>query len=228
MAQEGEKPRVTREQAERMRQRAQELLDKATPEQRQELERLARELARQSRQEGESAPGQADRNEQPDSSPEGASPQDGRGRESPNLPNAQPRPGALPGDGTGLPGGDRSGGPGDRPSRNPRGAQLAPTNAAPVDVRPRTQPDEGERVIADYFNPRQPSRSGVSGRTALEQGVREAAGGVERAIEQQAVPNQYSDLVRRVFRRYVDRVRPDGTSSPEPLEDAPDLRPRTP
>lgn len=45
--------------------------------------------------------------------------------------------------------------------------------------------------------------------------LREAASGAERAIEQQAVPDRRSDLVRRVFRRYSERVQPQGTS-PEP------------
>lgn len=42
--------------------------------------------------------------------------------------------------------------------------------------------------------------------------LREAASGAERAIEQQAVPDRRSDLVRRVFRRYSERARPEGAT----------------
>ena len=269
MAKDGEQPKMTREQAERLRQRAQDLLDRATPEQRQELERIARDLAEQSAQEPGSQPSspqrpddqRADRpdqqtdqrtDQQPGRSQSPRDQQAGRepkaGEQPPTLSppgadNAQPSrdtqaqrdpqpsrdQASRPGDARNPPA-TRSGTPGAQASRNPRGPQQAPTNADPVDIRPRPDPAAGERVIADYFNPRQGPRPGTAASSTLQEGVREAASGVERAIEQQAVPNQYSDLVRRVFRRYVDRVQPGAAPPPAPstpLEDAPDLRPRS-
>jgi hypothetical protein len=56
--------------------------------------------------------------------------------------------------------------------------------------------------------------------------VSDAAKGAEQAIEQQNVPGQYSDLVRRVFRRYVERVQPGAPTKPQHIEDAPDVEPR--
>jgi hypothetical protein len=265
MAKDGEQPKMTREQAERMRQRAQNLLDRATPEQRQELERLARDLADQSPQNQDGQPPtpdrpsdqradrpdpqsspqpgrpqalrdqQARREPQPDGDQQSTqdqepvkSPQSARDQQTPRDPQPNRDQASRPGDATNPPA-TRSGAPGSQASRNPRGPQQAPTNADPVDIRPRPDPAQGERVIADYFNPRQGPRTGTATSSTLQEGVREAASGVERAIEQQAVPNQYSDLVRRVFRRYVDRVQPGAAPPPPaPLEDAPDLRPRSP
>lgn len=44
--------------------------------------------------------------------------------------------------------------------------------------------------------------------------LREAASGIERAIEQQSVPDRRSDLVRRVFQRYRDRAEAQPGSLP--------------
>jgi hypothetical protein len=76
-------------------------------------------------------------------------------------------------------------------------------------------------VIADYFNDKPAARGTASGPT-LQQGVSDAAKGAEHAIEQQNVPSQYSDLVRRVFRRYVERVQPGAAERTQPIQDAPD------
>ena len=60
--------------------------------------------------------------------------------------------------------------------------------------------------------------------------IRRAASGAEKAVEQQAVPPQYSGFVKRVFRRYADRagpgpapsapsapVTPDAPDAPRPV-----------
>ncbi len=78
-----------------------------------------------------------------------------------------------------------------------------------VDARPRdtAQPSAHDRVLAEWeAPPRDGGPPPVAG--GLSEGVRRAAEGVERAIEQQQVPPRYNDLVRRVFKKYVDRAQP--------------------
>jgi hypothetical protein len=102
-------------------------------------------------------------------------------------------------------------GGGDAPGRSP-GLTLLPSPdtagvaSQPVDARGEGGP-EGQRPIAEWMGgPRHESDSLPAGTPAQE--LRRAAQGAERAVEQQAVPPAYGDLVRRVFRRYVDRARP--------------------
>ena len=124
-------------------------------------------------------------------------------------------PGADPGSGAGRP-----------QQRGPMVQPTTPGETHPVDARGQPNPNPAEHVIADYFNDKPSPRDGAPAPT-LQQGVHDAAKGVEKAIEQQSVPSQYSDLVRRVFRRYVDRVQP-ATGAPKPSisPDAPDARAR--
>jgi hypothetical protein len=48
----------------------------------------------------------------------------------------------------------------------------------------------------------------------MSEGLNEAARGAQRAIETQQVPAQYADLVRRVFRKYVERATPPPPDGP--------------
>ena len=70
----------------------------------------------------------------------------------------------------------------------------------------------GERPVASWLSP-EGSRSGSTREQAV-QGLREAASGADRAIEQQAVPPEHADLVRRVFRRYLQRAEQGATGTP--------------
>lgn len=72
----------------------------------------------------------------------------------------------------------------------------------PVDVRRAAEPGDKarERVIAEWYSDRPADRQGQG--TARADALREAAQSAEHALEQQAVPARYSDLVRGVFRRY--------------------------
>ncbi len=116
-----------------------------------------------------------------------------------------------------------------------------PTGAEPGAGGPRGLPFESDRVtgappasIEDVRGPRPTTPTGP-GRVAAERpsdrqgpvevapitagSLREAASGVERAIEQQSVPDRRSDLVRRVFQRYRERAesesaRPGGAERP--------------
>ena len=97
-----------------------------------------------------------------------------------------------------------------------------------VDMRDRSNdkaPTAEDRVIADWFDPtgkpgdRTPSAKSASGAEV----VRRAAQGAERSIEQQVVPSQQGEYVRRVFRRYLQRTQ--GTT---PSQSAPTSTPATP
>lgn len=76
----------------------------------------------------------------------------------------------------------------------------------PVDARRPATDKPRERVVAQWFNDKPAERGGEPGRAAMDEQIKQAAAGAERAIEQQVVPNRYEDLVRRVFRRYGERA----------------------
>lgn len=118
--------------------------------------------------------------------------------------------------GEAMPKGEGSGGGGGLgPMASPRGRANTPSgrpfDTEPIDLRRPADPSQPpSRVIAEWDAP--PTGEGApapTGATGLSDGLRSAAQGAERAIEQQAVPPQYSDLVRRVFRRYIERERLD-------------------
>lgn len=70
---------------------------------------------------------------------------------------------------------------------------------------PRATPtDQGGRVAGERFTDRPAAPVEVP--PVSGERVREAAAGAERAIEQQVVPGRRSDLVRRVFKRYMERT----------------------
>lgn len=76
-----------------------------------------------------------------------------------------------------------------------------------MDLRPRESaggPRPAERTIAQWLSEQSaPPGSGAAPRP-LSEPLRRAGESAGRAIEQQSIPPQYSDLVRRVFRRYVE------------------------
>lgn len=109
---------------------------------------------------------------------------------------------------SGAPAGpDASGGP----MREPGRLTGAPPSAID-DVRvPRpTTPSGPGRVAAERPSDRQ---APIEVAPITPGALREAASGVERAIEQQAVPDRRSDLVRRVFERYRARAE-SGSAKP--------------
>lgn len=123
-------------------------------------------------------------------------PSDSARQPDPAAPNAS-TPGAERPSGAGGPGaGDGEGDGGASPTRE---RPLDPRQSVPVDARR----GEGERAIAELES--EPGRRTGGPQPALTGAVREAAKGAERSIEQRAVPAQYADLVRRVFKRYVER-----------------------
>lgn len=103
-------------------------------------------------------------------------------------------------------GGDPSAPGSDRPDQAPAPEWTGPIQT--VDARPRGEPARGvrEAVISEWLTPATPDPDAVARRQAVAERFREAARGVERAVEQQAVPLQHRDLVRRVFNRYTERA----------------------
>lgn len=99
------------------------------------------------------------------------------------------------------------------PNEGGRPEPSAPVEGAPaefgsepVDARRSARDRSNESVVAQWFTDQPVDRDGAPGRAVMDEQIRDAAAGAERAIEQQVVPNRYSDLVRRVFRRYGERA----------------------
>jgi len=171
MAKRGQNSKDLQKQSQALREQAQKLLDNATPAQRKELERIAREMAKN---------GEGDHNQPRNNQPG-----------TPNLPGMGNAPGK------------RASGPTQAP-RPPRDLTGVPTD--PVDARRTNSTSDGDRVIAEWDAPPKPGDAGKAAPLGVGEGVRRAAEGAERAIEQQNVPPQYTDLVRRVFKKYVERT----------------------
>lgn len=130
------------------------------------------------------------------------------------------RSGGEPGDGRPLDGQGQDGGagqgrggessPGLHEAPDPRGPRGFPSAAEQLDLRPPGDTEGPMTPLAEWDRAPGdgspgPVGSGVAGR------LRAAAGSAERAIEDRRVPPQHADLVRRVFRRYVDRSPGGGT-----------------
>ncbi len=192
-----EKNPASQEQVERLRRQAEQLLEKSTPEQREQLERLAKKLAK------EMANGE-----------EGATPprRDGGNGVDEAGKAVDARPGGEEREGRGLGGGGEAG-ERDGPRR------LGPTPEAwrgeteVVDARGKSKADDGApRVLAEVVNPNGPERRGRGGEGAIGQEIREAARGAEKALEQQGVPSARSEYIRRVFRKYLEHAGRGGTA----------------
>lgn len=109
---------------------------------------------------------------------------------------------------SGLPPGDG----GDRPLGPRPGSSMedVESRAQGPEVRPDNPggPRGTERVLAEWESDRAGERAGTSSPTLIE-GVRQAAQGAERAIEQRGVPTRYGDFLRRVYQRLEQRTGAD-------------------
>lgn len=215
------------EMARKMLEQAEQLMKNATPEQKQRLQELARKMAEK----------------MPDDNGEnGGNTQDSRdaARRAADefMKNATPEDMKRLSDLARSLGLDRAGGhangdrPGDGPGRD-RGPPRAfgESGTEPVDLRDRkdgTAPTPIDRVISDWFDPtgKPGDRSNHAGASGGADVLRRAAQGAERSIEQQVVPPQQGEYVRRVFRRYLQRTQggtaPATPTSTPPTPDAPD------
>ncbi|GMV27746.1 MAG: hypothetical protein AMXMBFR58_37770 [Phycisphaerae bacterium] len=188
--------------SEDLRKKAEELLRTASPEQRRQLEKMARDMA-------------------------DSMPQNEGGQNQPPLGAGSPKDSDSPGTAR-----DGEAGFGDDP-RGPREGSSPNTPEAfeedpqakldarrPATVQPASRPvGRVPQLLGDA--PLKSAPVGVS-----PQAAQTAAKGVERALEQQAIPQRHSDLVRRIFRRIADRAaeapRPPEAPAPAAVPDAVD------
>lgn len=215
------------EMARKVLEQAEQLMRNATPEQKQKLQELAQKMA-------EKMPG--------DNGENGGNAQDSRdaARRAADkfMKNATPEDLKRLSDLARSLGLDRAGGrangdrPGDGPGRD-RGPPRAfgESGTEPVDLRDRTDgtaPTPNDRVISDWFDPtgKPGDRSDHAGASGGADALRRAVQGAERSIEQQVVPPQQGEYVRRVFRRYLQRTQgvtaPAAPTGTPPTPDAPD------
>lgn len=175
-------------QAQSMRDRAEKMLEKATPQQREDLRKLAEQWAKQMGGDSKTPPHGS------------ATPKpDAPGERGPREPGQ-----VTQGDGASNP----------DPGRG-SGGRSAPTSSGPFrdetfDLSDRSR-GQGQRVLADLA-PRPDAPQGdnpgpitvppAQGRTEI---LRAAEAG-ERAVEGQAIPSRHNELVRRVFRRLSERA----------------------
>jgi hypothetical protein len=210
-----------------MLEQAQQLMKNATPEQKQRLQELAQRMA-------ERMPG--------DNRENGGNARDSRdaARRAAEefMKNATPDDMKKLSDLARSLGLDRAGSRtnGDRPGGGPgrdRGSPraLGDSGTETVDMRDRTGGEAAspnDRVISDWFDPtgKPGDRSSHEGTSSGVEVVRRAAQGAERSIEQQVVPPQQGEYVRRVFRRYLQRAQggaaPAAPTSTPATPDAPD------
>jgi hypothetical protein len=92
-------------------------------------------------------------------------------------------------------------------------ATLRDAGTQPVDARKQPSAKPTERVLAEYYSDRPYDRKpGESAAAPMSEEFKKAADAAERGSEQQAIPARYSDLVKRVFKRYAEQTAPP----PEP------------
>lgn len=236
----------SQQQIDRLRKQAQDILEKSTPEQREQLERIAKKLARETPSESSSEPDTPNAKSPPDDRKDGARdeslPKRGDSERSNGSPErdgdqesssdgelqagrAPPRPlpagAARPNSPSMQPGND-----GPTPSR-----RIGPTpqpwsgETETVDARPKSTPEGATpRVLAEVLSSDSRRKRESADGSMIRNELREAAKGADRAIEQQGVPTGRSEYIRRVFRRYVERASPSSAtmSSPEQAKSTPD------
>lgn len=225
---------VSPEVAKKMLEQAEQLMKNATPEQQQKLRELARKMAEgmpdnNNSNNNNNAGGERDENSQ-DAARQAA---------EEFVKHASPEDMKKLSELARSLGLDRSGGrgrgdqPGDGPGRE-RGTprRFGDAETKTIDMRDRTSgqaPTPEDRVISDWFDPagNAGARASSSRSASGAEVVRRAAQGAERSIEQQVVPSQQGEYVRRVFRRYLQRAQgaaatPGAPTSAPATPDAPD------
>lgn len=195
----GEQAKQDEKTARQMRERAEELLNRATPEERRRLEELAKQLG--------DDPADGSRN---------PAPRDDQRRADGDR--GEKTMGAGPG-GT------------ERADHRRGDAATAQPWASEETVDARGKPSVEELAGAPQreaarWSGDAPKRGEVMGAASSPERARQAARGFERAIEQQTVPGPFTDIVRRVQKRYAQR----GAAAPVVVDpgrtvDAPDAKP---
>lgn len=101
-----------------------------------------------------------------------------------------------------LGGSDGRGNQGPRTGSTPHSTEPWGTPGGSMDARATSAAPE--RTIGELEPIGEAPRGAGPG--ALVQGIRDAAAGAERAVEQQGVPQRHADLVKRVFGKYTRHV----------------------
>ncbi len=186
--------KVDRQNSEKLRRQAEQLMKGMTPEERAELEKAAQEWAA-----AQNAGGQGD--------PVGKT-----GAED----NASDKSGGTRGKSSDR-GGNNAGtgrGPVPTPTEVPR-SDLAANGET---VRPReskTDPPAGGQTLAEWLS--DPSDRSDVGSAATQPSARTISEGADRAIEERRIPKGYDTLVRRVFDRIGERAS-DRRTRPQPAD----------
>ncbi len=191
LAEQPRNARQDRQDAQKLREQAQKMWDSASPEQRKEMEQLARELAKERGSQGEQRADKGDRSSPPGAGPDGASDQQ------------QPSAGGGAGDSlAGAGRGPGAGKPGDRPLANSGAASTGAVHD--IDARSKGAAEAPSRVIAEWLtNKPAPGAEGAarSAPAEVDQAVRQAQQNAEQAVQQRTVPSRLSPLIRRYFDR---------------------------
>lgn len=235
--------KADRQESENLRKRAEQLMRGMSPEDRAELEREAREWARENKMPEDANEGDgAGANEKP----EGEGEQGSRGEQpkgdagSPRDGEGSSSEGEKPEDGADSEGGEsppeetpsersgRSGNPVGKPVGN-SGPRAAPTSRerSPIGeatgdvVRPPSSdidPSASGQTLAEWLA--EPGKGGVSRSGSAAGSAADVKSGAARAIEERRVPKGYDALVRRVFGRIGDRLPAEKAGASESLAPA--------
>ncbi len=209
-----DQPKDAQEQqrrAQRLRDLAHELQKQMTPEQQQEVQRLAQQIAQEAQQRRDGAAPDQKRTGPGEQRPPTPTPgvQSGAEGADHSNPAGKPSPdGSAHGinpDMSGVQNGSGSLGPGVPPRSGPAASEPQASDRT-LDARRAPEGRPRERVIAEWYSNRPPATGEHAARATPAEEVRRAADAADRAIEQQTVPARYSDLVRRVFKRYAEQV----------------------
>ena len=75
------------------------------------------------------------------------------------------------------------------------------------------------RTVAEWFG--EGRRGQSDGPSSVDEDVRRAARGAQEAIERERVPRRRSELIRRVFERYAERLGNQESSQRQPQRSTP-------
>lgn len=221
MAEQRRRAGEDRKDAEALREMAQRWWDKASPDQRQQAERLARELARQR---GANAPdGREGAGDQPPSA-------NGRDRDGGGA-GAQPSLAARGGR-TNTPGLEGQSADQSEASGRAPGSPAQRTHV--VDARSKGDdapaPAARDRVMAQWLTNRPAAGGSAPGDAAEARGIlREAARAAQQAVDDRTLPRRYDRLLKRYFQHAPEELGlippaappPAPTTSPSPPPPAP-------
>lgn len=206
--------------ADALRKKAQEMLERSSPEQRERLKQWGEAVAREREKREASNPGDAAQRQQEGPSADQPHAAQGAG-ERPKRSGSMPQ-GSAPQDSATSPGGDGAGTqPGTSNDRS-EAKTLPQGRTEVVDARrPNSQPAPGapESVAAEWLG--QGSRT-PAGDAVLARTLAQAAKSAERAIDDQTVPRRFDRVIERYFRRLPAAVKSNAESEAPPAAPAKD------